>query len=200
MNKWLWVLVFWSGLAFSASLPKQAHPADRAVPARRQQRYRRADARHAARRSARPVGGDREQGRAGGVLGTDSVAKATPDGYSLLLISVAYAFAPALYKTLPYDPATAFAPITIVGRGPSALTVHPSVPANTVAELIALAKKSPGKLNYASAGVGSFQHLSAALFNEVPGRHRRRPRSLQGRRAGDGRRDGRPGADRPCLR
>ncbi|HXU42083.1 MAG TPA: tripartite tricarboxylate transporter substrate binding protein [Burkholderiales bacterium] len=104
------------------------------------------------------------KGGAGGVLGTDGVAKAAPDGYTLLLISVAYAFAPALYKTLPYDPATAFAPITIVGRGPSALTVHPSVPANTVAELIALAKKNPGKLNYASAGVGSFQHLSAALF------------------------------------
>ena len=104
------------------------------------------------------------KGGAGGVLGTDGAAKAAPDGYTLLLISVAYAFAPALYKTLPYDPATAFAPITIVGRGPSALTVHPSVPANTVAELIALAKKNPGKLNYASAGVGSFQHLSAALF------------------------------------
>ena len=106
---------------------------------------------------------------AGGVLGTDGVAKAAPDGYTLLLISVAYAFAPALYKTLPYDPATAFAPITIVGRGPSALTVHPSVPVNTVAELIALAKKNPGKLNYASAGVGSFQHLSAALFMSQAG-------------------------------
>jgi tripartite-type tricarboxylate transporter receptor subunit TctC len=104
------------------------------------------------------------KGGAGGVLGTEQAAKAAPDGYTLLLISVAYAFAPALYKNLPYDPATAFAPITIVGRGPSVLTVHPSVPANTVAELIALAKKNPGKLNYASAGVGSFQHLSAALF------------------------------------
>ncbi len=104
------------------------------------------------------------KGGAGGVLGTEQAAKAQPDGYTLLLISIAYAFAPALYKSLPYDPATAFAPITIVGRGPSVLTVHPSVPASTVAELIALAKKSPGKLNYASAGVGSFQHLSAALF------------------------------------
>ena len=109
------------------------------------------------------------KGGAGGVLGTDGVAKAAPDGYSVLLISVAYAFAPALYKTLPYDPLTAFAPITIVGRGPSVLTVHPSVPANSVQELIALAKKSPGKLNYASAGVGSFQHLSAALFMNQAG-------------------------------
>ena len=109
------------------------------------------------------------KGGAGGVLGTDQAAKAAPDGYTLLLISIAYAFAPALYKNLPYDPASAFTPVTIIGRGPSALTVHPSVPATTVAELIALAKKNPGKLNYASAGVGSFQHLSAALFIQQAG-------------------------------
>ena len=109
------------------------------------------------------------KGGAGGVLGTDIAAKSAPDGYTVLLISVAYAFAPALYKTLPYDPATAFAPVTIVGRGPSALTVHPSVPANSVAELIALAKAKPGTLNYASAGVGSFQHLSAALLMNQAG-------------------------------
>src|SRR5204862_4329310 len=108
--------------------------------------------------------GVENKGGAGGVVGTDFVAKAPPDGYTVLLISIAYAFAPALYKTLPYDPATSFAPVTIVGRGPSALVVHPSVPANTVAELIALARSNPGKLNYASAGVGSFQHLSCALF------------------------------------
>ena len=104
------------------------------------------------------------KGGAGGVLGTDVAAKSPPDGHTLLLISIAYAFGPALYKTLPYDPETAFAPITILGRGASALTVHPSVPVNSVQELIALAKSKPGVLNYASAGVGSFQHLSCALF------------------------------------
>jgi len=104
------------------------------------------------------------KGGAGGVLGTDIAAKSAPDGYTVLLISVAYAFGPALYKQLPYDPETAFQPITILGRGPSALTVHPSVPVSNVKELIALAKANPGKLNYASAGVGSFQHLSCALF------------------------------------
>jgi tripartite-type tricarboxylate transporter receptor subunit TctC len=104
------------------------------------------------------------KGGAGGVLGTEIAAKAPPDGYTILLISVAYAFGPALYKQLPYDPETAFQPITILGRGPSALTVHPSVPVSNVKELIALAKANPGKLNYASAGVGSFQHLSCALF------------------------------------
>jgi tripartite-type tricarboxylate transporter receptor subunit TctC len=104
------------------------------------------------------------KGGAGGVLGTDIAAKSPPDGYTLLLISVAYAFGPALYKSLPYDPETAFAPVTILGRGPSALTVHPSLPVNSVQDLIALAKAKPGALNYASAGVGSFQHLSCALF------------------------------------
>jgi tripartite-type tricarboxylate transporter receptor subunit TctC len=104
------------------------------------------------------------KGGAGGVLGTDAAAKAPADGYTLLLASIAYAFAPALYKSLPYDPETSFAPISMLGRGPSALVVHPAVPANTVAELIALAKKDPGKLNYASAGVGSFQHLACAMF------------------------------------
>jgi len=104
------------------------------------------------------------KGGAGGVLGTDIAAKSPPDGYTLLLISVAYAFGPALYKTLPYDPETAFAPVTILGRGPSALTVHPSLPVSSVQDLIALAKAKPGSLNYASAGIGSFQHLSCALF------------------------------------
>ena len=104
------------------------------------------------------------KGGAGGVVGTDLASKAPPDGYTVLLISIAYAFAPALYKKLPYDPASSFAPVTIVGRGPSALVVHPSVPVSSVQELIALAKANPGRLNYASAGVGSFQHLSCALF------------------------------------
>ena len=104
------------------------------------------------------------KGGAGGTLGSDIAAKAAPDGYTILLISVAYAFAPALHKSLPFDPHTAFAPIGIIGRGPAVLTVNPSVPANTVKELIALAKAKPGQLNYASAGVGSLQHLATALF------------------------------------
>jgi tripartite-type tricarboxylate transporter receptor subunit TctC len=163
MRLWLLLLVFWTGLA-GAQYPNKPIRLIVPFPPGGSNDI---VARMLATQLAGPLGQSvviENKGGAGGVLGTDSVAKAAPDGYSLLLISVAYAFAPALYKTLPYDPATAFAPITIVGRGPSALTVHPSVPVNTVAELIALAKKSPGKLNYASAGVGSFQHLSAALF------------------------------------
>src|SRR5712691_10368226 len=98
------------------------------------------------------------RGGAGGVLGTDLAAKSPPHGYTLLLISVAYAFGPTLYKDLPYDPERAFAPVGILGSGAAELTVHPSVPVNTVQELIALAKAKPGALNYASAGVGSLQH------------------------------------------
>ncbi|MEA3193065.1 MAG: hypothetical protein QOD26_1398 [Betaproteobacteria bacterium] len=163
MRLWLLLLVFWTGLAGAQYPSKPIRLVVPFPPGGSNDIV----ARMLATQLAGPLGQSvviENKGGAGGVLGTDSVAKAAPDGYQLLLISVAYAFAPALYKALPYDPATAFAPITIVGRGPSALTVHPSVPASTVAELIALAKKSPGKLNYASAGVGSFQHLSAALF------------------------------------
>jgi tripartite-type tricarboxylate transporter receptor subunit TctC len=104
------------------------------------------------------------RGGAGGTIGTDMAAKAAPDGYTLLLISVAHAFNPAMYKKLPYDPEKSFAPIGLVAAGPVALMVHPSVPATTVKELIAFAKTKPGELNYATAGVGSFQHLASELF------------------------------------
>ncbi|PJC72775.1 MAG: LacI family transcriptional regulator, partial [Syntrophobacterales bacterium CG_4_8_14_3_um_filter_58_8] len=95
------------------------------------------------------------RGGAGGVLGTEMASKAEPDGYTLLIISAAYAFNPALY-TLPFDPVKAFTPIAKLGSGPNSLTVHPSVPANSVKELIALAKQKPGQLINACAGVGSF--------------------------------------------
>ncbi|HEX2567031.1 MAG TPA: tripartite tricarboxylate transporter substrate binding protein [Burkholderiales bacterium] len=109
------------------------------------------------------------RGGAGGQLGTLAAAKSPPDGYTLLLISVAYAFGPALYKDLKYDPETAFAPITILGRGAAGVCVNPSVPVSNVQELIALAKSKPGQLNYASAGVGSLQHLAGALFMSQAG-------------------------------
>ena len=101
---------------------------------------------------------------AGGTIGTEAAAKAAPDGYTLLLISVAHAFNPAVYKRLGYDPEKSFAPIGMVGTGPVALCVNPALPAATVKELIALAKARPGQLNYATAGVGSFQHLASELF------------------------------------
>ena len=108
------------------------------------------------------------RGGAGGVLGTEVAANAEADGHTLLIISVAYAFNPALYK-LRFDPEKAFAPVAMLGTGPNALTVTPKLPANSVKELIALAKAQPGKLNYASAGVGSFQHLGSELFRIMAG-------------------------------
>jgi tripartite-type tricarboxylate transporter receptor subunit TctC len=104
------------------------------------------------------------RGGAGGTIGTDIAAKAAPDGYTLLLVSVAHAFNPAMYKKLPYDPEKSFAPIGMVGAGPVALMVNPAVPVHSVKELIELAKAKPGQLNYATAGIGSFQHLASELF------------------------------------
>src|SRR5712675_1628743 len=103
------------------------------------------------------------QGGAGGLIGTEMAARSQPDGYTLLLISVAYAFIPAIYK-LPYDPATAFTPVAILGAGPVVIAVTSKLPVNSVRELIALAKEKPGELNYATAGVGSFQHLASEIF------------------------------------
>ena len=103
------------------------------------------------------------RGGAGGLIGTEQAAKADPDGYTLLFISSAFAANGSLYK-LPYDPIKAFVPVAMIAAGPNVLAVGNSVPVNSVKELIALAKAKPGALNYASAGIGSFQHLGSALF------------------------------------
>ena len=100
---------------------------------------------------------------AGGVLGSDLAAKATPDGYTLLIVSIAHAVDPWLYKE-PFDPVKDFVPVSIIATGTNVLTVNPTVPVHSVKELLALAKEKPGVLNYASAGIGSFQHLSGELF------------------------------------
>jgi tripartite-type tricarboxylate transporter receptor subunit TctC len=104
----------------------------------------------------------------GGTIGMEMVAKAPPDGYTLLFTSSAIAINPLLYK-VPYDPVKSFIAIAKLGNGPVVLTVHPGVPANSVKELIALAKKQPGKLVCASAGVGSFVHMSSELFKMMAG-------------------------------
>jgi tripartite-type tricarboxylate transporter receptor subunit TctC len=108
------------------------------------------------------------RGGAGGVLGTEAAASAAPDGYTLLIVSIAHSVNPALYK-LSYDPIKSFTPISILATGPNVLAVNPSLPVNSVAELVALAKQKPGELDYASAGIGSFQHLGGELFKLTAG-------------------------------
>lgn len=103
------------------------------------------------------------RGGAGGVIGTEAVAKSPADGYTLLIISMAHAVNPWLYK-LSYDPIKDFAPVGLLAKGTNVLVVHPSLPVKSVKELVALAKQKPGDLQYASAGIGSFQHLGGELF------------------------------------
>jgi len=104
------------------------------------------------------------RGGAGGTIGTDLAARAPADGYTLLLVSTAYAFNTSIYRKLPYDPEKSFTPVALLGIGPGVLVVNPALPVNSVRELIALAKERPGRLNNASAGIGSFQHLASELF------------------------------------
>jgi tripartite-type tricarboxylate transporter receptor subunit TctC len=101
---------------------------------------------------------------AGGLIGTDTVAKAAPDGYTLLLTSTPHVILPHLHQKIPFDALKDFAPITQFGDQPYALTIHPSLGVSSVKELIALAQKQPGKINYASSGNGGAQHMFAALF------------------------------------
>ena len=101
---------------------------------------------------------------AGSVIGNEIVAHAPPDGYTLLMGISTLAILPSMVSKLPYDTLKDFAPISVVVRVSNALTVHPSVPATNVRQLIALAKSKPGALTYASAGSGTNPHLSAELF------------------------------------
>lgn len=106
---------------------------------------------------------------ASGMIGAELVTKATPDGYMLLATTSSYPATAATRKKLPFDPATAIVPVAMIAKAPMLLAVHPSVPATTVMELVALAKKNPGKLNYASSGVGGNNHFSGALFAAAAG-------------------------------
>jgi tripartite-type tricarboxylate transporter receptor subunit TctC len=104
---------------------------------------------------------------AGGTIGADMLAKADGDGYTLLIWHVALTTAPSLYKKLPYDTLRDIAPITLLGTTPSILVVNPALKVNTVQDLVAAAKASPGRLNYGSAGFGSAAHLATALFENL---------------------------------
>jgi tripartite-type tricarboxylate transporter receptor subunit TctC len=109
------------------------------------------------------------RGGAGGNIGMDLTAKSPPDGYTIVIATVGtWAVNPYLYK-LPFDVVRDFAPITQVSTSPGALIVHPSVPVRNVKDLIALAKKRPGELNYGSSGVGGFGHICGELFDLMTG-------------------------------
>jgi len=107
--------------------------------------------------------------RAGGnaTIGAELVAKAPPDGHTWLLGTSQHTVTPSIVKHVPYDIVADFAPVTLVVRAPQLLMVHPSVPAKSAAELIALARKKPGHLNYGSGGLGSASHLAAEVFKSM---------------------------------
>src|SRR5438067_12825695 len=107
---------------------------------------------------------------AGGNIGMELVAKSAPDGYTLALAPAGnLTVNPSLYRSVPYDVARDFAPVTVLAAVPNVLVVHPSVPARNLAELIAYVKANPGKLNFSSPGPGSGAHLAGELFKSMTG-------------------------------
>ena len=109
--------------------------------------------------------------RGGGntIIGSELVAKAAPDGYTLLIVAAGHAVNPALYPKLPYDTARDFAQVVLLGDGAYVLVAHPSAGVSTVGELIAAAKAKPGQMVYASSSIGNLTHLAAELFNSLAG-------------------------------
>ena len=106
---------------------------------------------------------------AGSTIGTDFVAKAAPDGYTLVMVSTTHVISPAIYPKLPYDPIKSFTPVGKLVDSAYVLMVNPKVPVNSVADYIALAKAQPDKIHYASSGNGSSQHLMGGMFASMTG-------------------------------
>jgi tripartite-type tricarboxylate transporter receptor subunit TctC len=104
---------------------------------------------------------------AGGIAGAEAVAKSPPDGYTLLVTSISHTINPSVRKNLPFDAVRDFAPVTLITDAPNFLVVHPSLPAKSVKELVALARARPGEISYASSGTGTSTHLSGELFKSL---------------------------------
>jgi tripartite-type tricarboxylate transporter receptor subunit TctC len=119
-------------------------------------------------RLRQPIVVDNRSG-ASGTMGTSIVAKAPPDGYTMILVTATFSISAAFYKSLPYDPVADFAPVGRIATGPVAVVVNPSLQAHTLKDLVALAKAQPGKLNYASGGQGGINHLAAEMLNTATG-------------------------------
>jgi len=109
------------------------------------------------------------RGGAGGTIGTDITAKSPPDGYTMLINNVSLAVNVTLYSKLPYDTLKDLEPVTLVGRQPNILVVHPSLPVKSVKDLLVLARAQPGQLTFASGGTGSSSHLAGELFKLMTG-------------------------------
>ncbi len=106
---------------------------------------------------------------ASGIIGTDIVAKAQPDGYTVLMMSLTFTVNPSLFKTLPFDTLKDLVPVTMVASAPLMLVVHPSLPVKSVPEFIAFAKANPGKLNFGSGGPGTTPHLAGEMLKSMAG-------------------------------
>ncbi|MGH8701084.1 MAG: Bug family tripartite tricarboxylate transporter substrate binding protein [Burkholderiales bacterium] len=171
---------FLSGIALTAAVPRDAWPADTYpvkpirllvgfAPGGANDLVARAVATRLGPRLGQQVIVENRAG-AGGNIATEQVARAAPDGYTLLLASVAsFALSPALLGKVPFDPINDFAPVTQTALVTSLLSVHPSLPTRSLKQFVALAKKTPGRINYATPGAGSIAHLSAELFWHTAG-------------------------------
>jgi tripartite-type tricarboxylate transporter receptor subunit TctC len=109
------------------------------------------------------------RGGAGGNVGAEAAARSAPDGYTIVLVAPSLAISTSLYSKLSYDAVKDFAPVSLVATVPNVMVTHPSVPANTLAEFIRLARTKPGEMNYGSGGSGTSNHLAGELFNIVAG-------------------------------
>jgi len=109
------------------------------------------------------------RGGAGGNVGAETAARSAPDGYTIVLVAPSLAISKSLYSKLNYDAVKDFAPVSLVATVPNVMVTHPSVPANTLAEFIRLAKTKPGEMNFGSGGSGTSNHLAGELFNIVAG-------------------------------
>lgn len=123
---------------------------------------------HLGERFGKPVVIDNRAG-ASGVLGMDIASKSSPDGYTMLIVSAAYASVPGMFARLPFDPKRAFVPVAKIATGPNVLTVFPGLPAKSVSDLIVLSRARPGQFNFASSGQGSWLHLAGELFKSMAG-------------------------------